>query len=151
MMPNLLTKIFPASLTPNPNMIAPLEILWSVDENRLFEREKRTFHGWENWFFPKAIFAGNSDFRWFRQTGRLFINHRKLRFRWITHPEILPDNHRKPMCPELNEFLHRSRIFEMKRFKIFSNECLMNYQIYPSSYFWQIVEKRVISKVYGHL
>jgi hypothetical protein len=56
-------------------------------------------------------------------------------FRWITHPGTFPNNHRKPVCPELDEFLHRSRIFEMKRFGIFSNECLMNYQVQPSSYF----------------
>ena len=42
-MPNLVGKKFPASLAPNPNLIASLESLWSVVKNRLFERVKQTF------------------------------------------------------------------------------------------------------------
>ena len=46
------------------------------------------------------------------------------------------------------KFLHRSRFFELKRFEIFSNEHLMNYQDKSNSYFWQIVERRGVSKVF---
>jgi hypothetical protein len=47
-----------SSRTPNPKMITPLESLWSVDENRLFERAKWSSHDRENWFLVKAIFLG---------------------------------------------------------------------------------------------
>ena len=47
-----------SSRTPNPKMITPLESLWSVDENRLFERAKWSSHGRENWFLLKAVFLG---------------------------------------------------------------------------------------------
>jgi hypothetical protein len=80
-MPNLEGKFSLVSLAPNPNLIVPLEILRSVDVDRLLECAKWIFHGRENGFLPKAVFAGNFDFRWFRRTGRLFINHRKLHFR----------------------------------------------------------------------
>ena len=46
-----------SSRTPNPKMITPLEILWSVDENRLFKRAKWSSHDWEKWFLPKAVFG----------------------------------------------------------------------------------------------
>ena len=95
MMPNLLRKIWLASLAPNPNLIAPLEILWYVDVDRPFERAKQTFHGWENWFFPKAIFfSENSDFR------------------WLIHPEVFYVNHRKPVLTRILEISPRSGIFE---------------------------------------
>lgn len=46
-----------SSWTPNPKIITSLESLWSVDENRLSERAKRSSYGREKWFLVKAIFS----------------------------------------------------------------------------------------------
>ena len=46
------------SLTPNSNLKAPVDSLWSLDQNLLFEHPKWTSDGWENWFFPKTVFLG---------------------------------------------------------------------------------------------
>ena len=58
---DLAGKFWRPSRTPNSNLEAPVDSLWSVDQNRLFEHAKRTSDGWENRFFSKGSFFRNSS------------------------------------------------------------------------------------------
>jgi hypothetical protein len=128
MMPNLVRKFstsFPSSKSKSDCTIGNLTICRCRSTIGTCETDIPRLR---KLIFPKGIFSENSDFR------------------WLTHPEAFQLTTESLSYPELNEFLHRSGIFDMKRFGIFSNECLMNYQIQPNSYFGHMMEKGVISK-----
>ena len=142
---DLAGKFWRPSWNPNSNMEALVDILCSVDQNRLFKHAKRTSYGWENRFFPKVVFLEFYRLSAAKGDNRKDVSCRKGQLSAAKGVNRKNVSCRKPVFAIVLWISPRSQFCSLDQQKADENEWIMNYpikilkllsEIYVSWAFW---------------